>query len=763
MRARPISVLSASRTSLATVGLAFFLSGASALVYQVAWQRMLALSSGVGLYSMAMIVAAFMAGLGLGSQLGASLSGKLDPRRALSAFALLELGVAVFGASSPFLLHDLLYGHAGGLYDAPWSAGILHFASLALPTTLMGLSLPFLARAVVRDAADAGPRLGVLYGLNVIGAGAGALLAPWVLVRFLGIRGAVLVAAAANLAAAILAFLAARGGRAGTGGQETPRGASPVRPLSEPHVPFAQWLGLYALSGFCALSLEILWFRVMDVAVKSTAFTFGTVLALYLFGSAAGSLAGARWAPRMARPLRVFLLAQCGLLGLSALAIGALCWLSPHAPVLEWFVRYWRGDLHLIHLGSSEDGGGLARLYLLLPLFLFGAPTFLMGLSFPTLQRAVHDDPEQAARRVGFLQAANIAGCVAGSLLVGLYTLSALGTTGTLRLLLGVGLLFAVVGLRREGAASLFAPAAVLLVLLMVLVPGQRELWLRLHGLTTAQDQALIEEDATGVGAIFPTGGRLAVMINGLYHSWLPFGGVHTRLGAVPAIVHPAPRDIAIIGLASGDTPWASGLRAETRSITIFEVFRPQPRLLEAAARFDWPGGLALDHLRTFLSDPRVRVVIADGRKALESGEVLYDLIEADALWPEAAMSGNLFSLEFFELCASRLNPRGLMCSWTPTPRIRRTFRQVFPYVLAVEGGGFSLGSNEPFAQGVGEWLERLESPAVRAYLGSAQTAADLRHRLEKAYLRVDAPRAEFNHDLFPKDEFLTPDPARAE
>ena len=95
---------------------------------------------------------------------------------------------------------------------------------------------------------------------------------------------------------------------------------------------------------------------------------------------------------------------------------------------------------------------GVARLYLLLPLFLFGAPTFLMGLSFPTLQRAVQDDPEQAARRVGLLQAANIAGCVGGSLLVGLFTLTAIGTTGTLRLLLGLGLLFAVVGLRREGA-----------------------------------------------------------------------------------------------------------------------------------------------------------------------------------------------------------------------------------------------------------------------------------------------------------------------
>jgi spermidine synthase len=751
-----MTALPTSRKALALTGLAFLLSGASALVYQVAWQRMLALSSGVGLYSMAMIVAAFMAGLALGSHLGGVASVLLPPRRALLAFALLELGVGLFGAQSPWLLHDILYARAARLYDEPWSAGLLHFLSLVLPTTLMGMSLPFLARALVRDAAEAGRRLGLLYGLNVVGAGLGALVTPWVLIRFLGIRGAVVVAAAANLLAAMAALLAIPGADGGQAPE--PRPASWAEPRER--VPFALWLGLYALSGFCALSLEILWFRIMDVAVKSTAFTFGSVLSLYLFGSAAGSLVGARLAPRMTRPLRVFLLAQCALLSLAALAICALCWLPPTTPILAWFVRYWSGAFELIHLGSSEDRAGLARLYLLLPLFLFGAPTFLMGLSFPTLQRAVQDEARQSGRRVGLLQAANIAGCVAGSLFVGLFTLTALGTTGTLRLLLGCGLVFALVGLRHEGFASRFVPAAGLLVALAFAVPGQRDLWLRLHGVTTAQDAALIAEDATGVGAIFPTGGRLAVMINGLYHSWLPFGGVHTRLGAFPAIVHPSPGDVAIIGLASGDTPWASGLRAETRSIKVFEIFRQQPRLLETAARFAWPGDPALDRLRTFLKDDRVRVVIADGRKALESEDTQYDVIEADALWPEAAMSGNLFSVEFFERCLSRLKPGGLMCSWTPTPRIRRTFRHVFPYVLAIEGGGISLGSNEPIVIDLAGWSRRIASPDAVAYLGK-DAAADVAQRLEKAQLRTDSPRAEFNEDLFPRDEFLTPDSTR--
>src|SRR5947209_19351229 len=94
---------------LLLVTLCFFLSGAAALVYQVAWQRILALQSGVGLYSVAMIVAAFMAGLGVGSHLGGVLSLRVDPRGALRLFVLVELGVGAFGAASTLLYYDLLY------------------------------------------------------------------------------------------------------------------------------------------------------------------------------------------------------------------------------------------------------------------------------------------------------------------------------------------------------------------------------------------------------------------------------------------------------------------------------------------------------------------------------------------------------------------------------------------------------------------------------------------------------------------------------
>src|SRR6188768_431725 len=137
--------------ALAVAVAAFFLSGAAGLVYQVAWQRILALETGVGIYSIALIVAAFLAGLGVGSEMAGRLSARLSPRGALRAFAAVELAVGLFGLASSRIYYDWLYVHLGWLYASPGRAAFLHLASLGLPTALMGMSLPFLVRAMVAD------------------------------------------------------------------------------------------------------------------------------------------------------------------------------------------------------------------------------------------------------------------------------------------------------------------------------------------------------------------------------------------------------------------------------------------------------------------------------------------------------------------------------------------------------------------------------------------------------------------------------------
>lgn len=746
------------RPPLVLVGFAFFLSGAAALAYQVAWQRILALQTGVGLYSIAVIVAAFMVGLGVGSHLGATLSTRVPASRALVLFALCELAIAAFGASSCRLFYDLLYVRWGWLYAEPVRGALLQLAGLAVPTMLMGMSLPLLARATVREARTASGTIAFLYGINVLGAAAGALATPWVFIRHHGIRTAVLAAVAANLLAGVSALVLAWWGRAGEDGadERTATGTGTTTDTTiatEGRRSFRTWLALYALSGFCALSLEILWFRVMDVAVKSTAYTFGTLLAVYLLGSAVGALGGIVLVRRLRRPLRAFLVMQCLLLAYAGAALALVARIPPQTPVYRWYYELW-GGLRSFNLGGALYWDALLKLYVALPLVLFGPPTVLMGLSYPVLQRAVQDDPATSGWKAGVLQAANIAGCVAGSLVVGLLTLTLLGTPGTLRLLVAVGLLFAGLGLRAHGRRSVFLPLAVLLALVALAIPGKRAFWMRLHG--TEDAGTLLAEDATGVAALVPGKEHVwRVWSGGRTHSSLPFGGLHTTLGAAPAVIHPAPRAVAIVGLGSGDTAASAGCRRDVdQRITVFEIYAPQRGLLARLMSVPDPPG----RLGRFLNDPRFTLRIADGRNALDREDTLYDLIEADALWPTSPYAGNLYSLEFFTLCARKLEPGGMVITWAPTTRVRASFLAALPNVLELADGQVLIGSRTPIPIDRDRWRSRLFEPATVAYLGPPRANGVWAHLVEARPASAEETQAALNLDLFPRDEFHAPD-----
>ncbi len=397
--------------------------------------------------------------------------------------------------------------------------------------------------------------IGLLYGANALGAALGGLATPWLLVRFLGIDGAVLVGAALSVIAGVGALLlgvVTRTQASHVQNPDAPSGAAaPAGAIIEPSQPFRLWLLLYATSGLVSLSLEIVWFRVMDVLAKGAAFTFGTLLAIYLSGLATGTFVGARFTHRITRPLNAFLLCQAGMVGWTLLAHILLVRLPASWPGLDWLTAY----------GLRDDGvamnplaiGDFLAVYLLAPLFLFGPSTFLMGFGFPILQRAVQDDADAAGQRVGWLQAANIFGCVAGSLLTGLVFLDAFGAAGTFRLLAVLSAVIAFAASRRLAAGRLnYALGAV--IALAAIFPSNDQLWIRLHG-NTDPANTFVEEDAAGVNALTPrrpTGYHL--WIHGRSNSWIPFGDIHTIFGALPALVHPAPRDIAIVGLGSGES-----------------------------------------------------------------------------------------------------------------------------------------------------------------------------------------------------------------
>ena len=214
----------------------FFLSGAAALIYQTAWHRLLGLFAGADTIAAALVVGAFLLGLGIGSLVAGLLADRLSRRAALLAFALCEVGIAAFAVASPWLYYDVIYRE---LLPLSASRGVIFavvFAGLLWPTFLMGCSLPFLSKAVVSEIAGSAKLIGWLYGLNTLGAGVGAFVGGWYLIGTFGFDKAVYVGAALNLVVARGRPAAGARPRHGRD-QGTPAGAAPRK------TPTAAWSG----------------------------------------------------------------------------------------------------------------------------------------------------------------------------------------------------------------------------------------------------------------------------------------------------------------------------------------------------------------------------------------------------------------------------------------------------------------------------------------------------------------------------------------
>ncbi len=512
--------------------------------------------------------------------------------------------------------------------------------------------------------------------------------------------------------------------------------------------PFAFWILIYFLSGFVAIGLEILWFRLLDVSVKSSAYTFGTLLAVYLSCLAVGSLVGARRQQRIFDPTVSYLRIQCGVIILALLPLLLLVHLPDWFIERTWLFQYWSDSNPLYP--SRERWLATITLYVFFPLCVMGASTFAMGYSFAALQKGVQSEAIDSGYRVGVLQAANIVGCVLGSLVVGLWWLQYFGTAASLQILAVFSATFAMLGILITSQRTHFAIALATIACVTWLLPSNQGLWLRLHGQSRASVM-VVAEDVSGIAAAAPEdASKWRVSANGKSQSSLPFGGFHAKLGALPSTLHPKPESIAIIGLGSGNTAWAAACRAEeTRSIKVFEVCTAELPLLSAlAASGSHP------QLANFLSDSRLSIIGRDARHALMTSAEEYDIIETDAIRPHSAYAGYLYSIEFFELCRSRLKSGGLMCCWSPTQGTFSTFRQVFPYMVILDNGYLLIGSKEPISIDKAAWKSTVERPGVAGYLGPDVTNECL---MSIENVTTDAEQFSIpmiNTDLFPFDEF---------
>lgn len=740
----------------------FAVTGFSALTLQVVWQRVISLHAGVDLFSFTTVIAAFLAGLGLGSLLGGVLADRLGPRRSLLAFAASNAGIGVFAWFSLWLFYDVYRSAVPHLEGGGTLAAFgFHFVLLIVPTTLMGLSLPLVSRGLVERIDQAGPLVGRLYAVNTLGAGLGAGISGWFLIGSLGFVGVVRLAGTLNVLAAVgILTLWRMAARAPATAPNTTEPAAAASPTTERAWP---WYLVYALTGAVALGLELVFFRLVDALMRSNSYTFGHVLSLYLLLFGTGAAVASRFVGRTKRPDRWFLGIQ--------FAVGVLALLGPlvlvevprrlgiDGPLVSHFAidGYNVGGYQF---DSAREILRVGFVHLFGPLLIMGAPVLAMGASFPFVQRLVAQRVDTLGRRTGLLLLANIAGNVTGTLLVGFVLLDRLGTSGTLRLLATLLLLpgLAAAAMAPDGKrrSTLAAGAAALLLGLVSIFPSNFRLWAYFHSAPTS-DFALAEDRAC-VNALKKVEGEDFLFINATSQNGYPFDDFHILVGLLPTLMHPDPQHAMAVGLGIGATPYGISRDPRLGRLDVVEICGGEVKLLRVLAD---RGAVEMERL---LSDPRVGIHVGDGRKFLLSADKGFDVLTVDVVRPQSAFSGNLYSVEFYELLRSRLDTDGLVAQWIATPRVLNSATEVFPHVLrfivpSYNGSQFMVASTQPIVFDREAVIQRFRDLQPALAFSPAQAASILNFLMTVDPGEVSVVRriAEdgLNRDLAPRDEYF--------
>jgi spermidine synthase len=737
----------------------FFLSGASSLIFETIFTRLLTYTYGNTAYAVSTVLAAFLGGLAL----GALLLGRWVDRRppSLWIYGGLELLVGIYCLFIPklfglmtgayiTLFHRLQLGTAGLTAIRFGLAALV----ILLPTMLMGGTLPALARYVSAGCADFQVEVDRLYAWNTFGAALGTLASTFLLIPTCGVTWTIRIACAINFVIFASVFSL----------RKHPLEAPPIVPtLARDHFPTEGATASRAtavlligsfFTGAVALGYEVLWTHALSFTVGNTVYAFGTMLFAMLCGLGWGARIVSHyfsrpevWARALAASqgavgLAVFLTvrlwdrvpdffalglgraAPIGMAFLVGLRITIVMWRNRHRPQPTAF-RWLRVNEPLIDglllcalaLGSDWLWKHDATYFVAAELarfscafFLLIGPAVLLGLSFPLLLNLYSREMRHAGSSVGGIYAANTVGAILGSVSTGFLLLPRLGSLATLRLAATLNLILAVcfgffLVPSKPTRRLLLAIGTATTALLLWIAPGHWDARRMSCGSYVyfrggSFDRVLYhrEDVQGGSTSVVQVGSVKVLLSNGKFQG--NDGGevrAQIRFALVPVLFTREFRRAMVIGLGTGNT---------LRTISHFpfqriDVAELAPAIVEAARDyFEDVNG------RVFDRDPRVHVSIADGRNFLLLSRDTYDLItiEITSIW--IAGEADLYNKEFYQLCRARLGEHGVLQQWVQIHHMRtqdllvilNTAAQVFPHVAFFQGPeqGLLIASASP-------------------------------------------------------------------
>lgn len=701
-------------------------SGCAALIYEIVWFQLLQLVIGSTAVSMAVLLGTSMGGMCIGSLALARVIGAR--RHPLAVYAALEAGIGLAGllalVAVPAVSHLYLNLVGHGL-PGIFLRAVVCILCLLPPTVLMGATLPAMARWVETTRRGVS-WLGFFYGGNTFGAVIGCLVAGFYLLRVYDMKTATLCAVALNFAVAagalaISRLAPARAAASLDAGDEvaeaeveaatataSPEAAAAVVPPSSP-TPVLIAIGL---SGLCALGAEVVWTRVLALMLGATVYTFSIILGVFLIGLGVGSSAGAAIARDRRNPR--FALGLCQILQVAAIA-----WASQ---IMIRSLPYWPVDPLIAASPLVRFQLDFVRCaWAILP------ATMLWGASFPLALAALATPGRDPAQLVGRAYAANTIGAIVGAVATSLWLVPAFGTQHAQAVFVGGAVIAAIVVLvpcRPTGVLGLGAVAALAAAVIAALppLPWQLVAYGRQTASTNDQTSKLLflgeGMNSTVAVSQTPAGDRFFHVSGKTEASSLPKDmKLQRMLGNIPAMLHPNPKSVLIVGCGAGVTAGSFAVYPTIQRIVICDI---EPLIPQKIAPNFKKENYDIVH------DPRVEIVYDDARHFIATTTEKFDIITSDPIHPWVKGSAVLYSHEYFDLCRQRLNPGGFVTQWVPFYESDRavvqseiaTFFSVFPHGTIwgndIDGYGYDtvvLGQEEPLKVDLDKLQARFDDP----------------------------------------------------
>jgi spermidine synthase len=700
-------------------------SGGCALIYEIVWFQLLELVIGSSAISLGVLLATYMGGLCIGSlYFPRKVSPEIHPLR---AYAFLELGIAGFG-----ILVLLVVPLVSGVWSASGGSGFVAIFMRALlcaicilpPTILMGATLPAVSRWL-ETTKDGVAWMGFLYGGNTAGAVVGSVLAGFWFLRRFDLMISTFIAVAINLFVAAFAFMLA--GRS-EGASKAARAPEPAERAQGSNAVY--WV--IALSGMCALGAEVVWTRLLSLMLGGTVYTFSMILAVFLSGLGIGSAIGAALG-RATRKPRVAL-GWCQFLQMAAIAWAALLigkafpnWpINPSLSPSPWFV--FQLDLSRV-------------IWAVFP------ASLLWGASFPLALTVAAQRGQEPARLVSGIYAANTVGAIFGSLGFSLLVIPWVGTQNAQRLLIAIAavagvlmflsLLQAKEGEKREVSAgsalaqlNAGAIAGLILIAVSPAVPGLLVAYGRYAVTWINQiDIKYIGEgrnSSIAVSTLRSSGATQFHVAGKVEASSLPQDmRLQRMLGHLPALVHPNPKSVLIVGFGAGVTSGTFVPYPDINRIVIAEIEPLIPKVVSTYFSKE---------NNNVMQDRRTQVIYDDARSVILTIDEKFDIITSDPIHPWVKGAASLYTKEYFEAVRDHLNPGGVVSQWVPLYESNvetvkseiATFFEVFPngtiWANNKDGSGYDvvlLGTVGPANVDLNALAQRMGRPEYGPVIAS--------------------------------------------